>query len=298
MTRNRVAAALALGVAALLVAGCSGAGGDKASSSAGAGEAARTSGPAAAAPSSDGTPAKVSSEAIQLVDLGNRIVRKATLSLEVGKAKLNDTLSRATTIVSEHDGIYVSSSTEVPNGPAHGQVTFRVPVDAFEATLRDLKGLGRYRGEHSSSQDVTTQYIDLNGQLAAWRAQEKVYLRLIDQAKSISDVISIQSQLRDVQSNINRLQGQVDYLRDQSAFSTIELDLAEPGAAGPGAPQSRLAKAWSTAIDGLGAMAAAGLVLVVWLVPLGLLALIVVWAVHRLRRSAAGVELAPRPPAS
>jgi hypothetical protein len=81
MTRNRVAAALALGVAALLVAGCSGAGGDQASSSAGAGEAARTSGPAAAAPSSDGTPAKVSSEAIQLVDLGNRIVRKATLSL-------------------------------------------------------------------------------------------------------------------------------------------------------------------------------------------------------------------------
>lgn len=298
MSRSRVAAALALALAALLVAGCSGAGEGKTSSGAEADGAAQTPGSAAAAPSRDGAPAKVSSDAIQLVDLGNRIVRNATLSLEVGKAKLNDTLSRAITIVSEHHGIYVSSSTEVPNGPAHGQVTFRVPVDAFEATLRDLKGLGRYRGEHSSTQDVTTQYIDLNGQLAAWRAQEKVYLRLIDQAKSISDVISIQNQLRDVQSNINRLQGQVDYLRDQSAFSTIQLDLAEPGAAGPREPQTRLAKAWSTAIDGLGAMAAAGLVLVVWLVPLGLLALMVVWAVHRLRRPGAGVELAPRPPAS
>lgn len=293
MKRSRVVAAVAVALAALLAAGCSAAGGDKAASSAEAGGAARAEAPAG------GAPAKASAAAVQLVDLGNRIVRKATLSLEVGQAKLNDTISRATAIVSGHQGIYVSSSTEVPNNePAHGQVTFRVPVDAFEATLRDLKGLGRYRGEHSSSEDVTTQYIDLNGQLAAWRAQEKVYVRLIGQAKSIADVISIQNQLQEVQSNINRLQGQVDFLRDQSSFSTIELDLAEPGAAGPAVPGTRFAKAWSTAVDGLGAMAAAALVVVVWLAPFGLVALIAVWAFHRLRRPAADVGLAPGPPAS
>ncbi len=293
MKRSRAVAAVALAFVALLAAGCSAGGGDNA---AGGGEA----GGAVGAPApAGGAPAKASAAAVQLVDLGNRIVRKATLSLEVGEAKLNDTISRATTIVRGHQGIYVSSSTEVPNNePAHGQVTFRVPVDAFEATLRDLKGLGRYRGENSSSEDVTTQYIDLNGQLAAWRAQEKVYLRLIGQAKSIADVISIQNQLQTVQSNINRLQGQVDFLRNQSSFSTITLDLAEPGAAGPAVPRTRFAKAWSTAVDGLGAMSAAALVVVVWLAPFGLVALIAVWAFHRLRRPAAGVGLAPRPPAS
>src|SRR6266511_4021276 len=271
MNRSRVAAALALAVATLLAAGCS-ASGDKAAGGAAAGGGSEAAAPAAGAPSSGGATAKASAPAVQLVDLGNRIVRKA---------------------------IYVSSSTEVPdNGPAHGQVTFRVPVDAFEATLRDLKGLGRYRGEHSSSDDVTTQYIDLGGQLAAWRAQEKVYLRLIGQAKSIGDVISIQNQLQSVQSNINRLQGQVDFLRDQSSFSTIELDLAEPGAAGPAVPRTRFAKAWSTAVDGLGAIAAAALVALVWLAPFALLALIAIWAFHRLRRPAAGVGLAPRPPAT
>jgi hypothetical protein len=293
MKRSRVLAAVALAIAALLAAGCGAAGGDKAASSAQAGGAARAAAPAG------GAPAKASAGAVQLVDLGNRIVRKATLSLEVGQGDLNDTISRAATIVSGHQGIYVSSSTEVPsNRPAHGQVSFRVPVDAFEATLRELKGLGRYRGEHSSSEDVTTQYIDLNGQLAAWRAQEKVYLRLVAQAKSIGDVISIQNQLQSVQSNINRLQGQVDFLRDQSSFSTIELDLAEPGAAGPAVPQTRFAKAWSTAVDGLGAIAAAALVVVIWLAPFGLVALIAIWAFHRLRRPAAGVGLAPGPPAS
>jgi hypothetical protein len=293
MKRSRVPATVALALIALLAAGCSTTGGDRSASSSQAG------GAAEAPAGTGGTPSKASPQAVQLVDLGNRIVRKATLSLEVGQAKLNDTISRATTIVTGHQGIYVSSFTEVPNKePAHGQVTFRVPVDAFEATLSELKGLGRYRGERSSSDDVTTQYIDLNGQLAAWRAQEKVYLRLIGQAKSIADVISIQNQLESVQSNINRLQGQVDFLRDQSSFSTIQLDLAEPGAAGRAVPQSRFAKAWSTAVDGLGAMSAAALVVVVWLAPFGLLALVAIWVFHRLRRPAAGVGLAPRPPAS
>jgi hypothetical protein len=292
MKGSRVVVPLALALTALLAAGCSAGGGGKSAGGAAVGG-------AAGAPSDGGAPARASAASLQLVDLGNRIVRKATLNLEVGKGKLNDTIGRATTIVSGRQGIYVGSSTEVPDkGPAHGQVSFRVPVDAFEATLRDLKGLGRYRGEHSSSEDVTTQYIDLNGQLAAWRAQEKVYLRLLGRAKSIDEVISIQNQLQSVQSNINRLQGQVDFLRDQSSFSTIELDLAEPGVAGPAVPRTRLARAWSTAVNGLSAMAAAALVLVVWVVPLGLVALVAIWIVHRLRRPAAGVGLVPRPPAS
>jgi hypothetical protein len=296
---RRVLAAGALTVAALLVAGCGAGGGDSAGDSAGGstGVARGSAGRSTSAPSG-GAGANGAAASVQLVDLGNRIVRKATLDLEVGQAKLNDTIDRATTIVTEHQGLYVSSSTEVPKDqPAHGQVTFRVPVDAFEGTLRDLKGLGRYRGEQSSSEDVTTQYIDLSGQLAAWRAQEKVFLRLVGEAKSIGDVISIQNQLQSVQSNINRLQGQVNFLRDQSSFSTIELDLSEPGAGGRTVPQSRFAKAWATAVDGLATIAAAVLVLVVWLVPFGLLGLIAMWAFRRFRPPAAEVALADRPPA-
>jgi hypothetical protein len=297
---SRVLAVGALTVAALLVAGCS-AGGT--GSSAGGGDNARGSsgvaldsggGKPSAQPGGGGGGTDQAAASVQLVDLGNRIVRKATLNLEVGQGKLKDTVSRATAVVTEHQGIYVSSSTEVPNDqPAHGQVSFRVPVDAFEATLSDLKGLGRYRGEQSSSEDVTTQYIDLNGQLAAWRAQEKVFLRLVGEAKSVGDVITVQNQLVNVQSNINRLQGQVNFLRDQSSFSTIELDLSEPGAGG--VPQGRFAKAWSTAVEGLGTIAAAALVVVVWLVPLVLVSLVVMWAYRRFRPPAAGVALADRP---
>jgi hypothetical protein len=223
---------------------------------------------------------------IRLQDLGNRIIRTATIDLEVSEGKLNATINQATDIVRKAKGIYVGSSTSVPSGePASGQVTFRVPVDAFESVLRELKGLGTYRGEQSSTDDVTNQYIDLNGQLAAWRAQERVYLRLLDRARSVTDVIAVQNQLQQVQSNIERLQGQLNYLEDQTSFSSIVLQLSEPGAAGPaGEPKGRLARAWGTAVNGLGVMAAAVLVGVVWLTPLLVVAGLVLLGLRVLRR--------------
>jgi virulence-associated protein VapD len=157
--------------------------------------------------------------------------------------------------------------------------------------LRELKGLGTYRGEKSSTEDVTNQYIDLNGQLAAWRAQERVYLRLLDRARSVTDVIAVQNQLQQVQSNIERLQGQLNYLEDQSSFSTIVLQVSEPGAAGPAKePEGRLARAWATAVNGLGVMAAAVLVAVVWVTPLLVVAGLVLLGLRALRR--------PRPASS
>jgi hypothetical protein len=285
--RLRMAAVGVALAAMVIVTGCEGRGGGD---SAGAGGSTQAV-PAAEQSSSErgqAAPGKAgSTEAaaqLRLADLGNRIVRTATVDLEVGTDRLNDAINRATDVVTRAKGIYVGSSTSVPAGePASGQVTFRVPVDAFEPVLRELKGLGTYRGERSSTEDVTNQYVDLNAQLTAWRAQERVYLRLLGRAKSVADVIAVQNQLQQVQSNIERLQGQVNHLEDQSSFSTIVLQLREPGAAA-GRPAGRLARAWATAVNGLGVMAAAVLVGVIWLTPVVVLAGAVLFGVRALRR--------------
>ena len=301
MQLRRVAAGLAL--AGLVVAGC-GRGGSEGQGG-GSAEPAAPAGQATTGGAKGGGPAGRDAAAgqaggVRLADLGNRIVRTASVDLEVGKGSLGATISRATDVVTRSKGIYVGSSTSVPDGgPARGEVTFRVPVPAFEPTLRELKGLGTYRGERSSTEDVTNQYVDLRGQLTAWRAQERVYLRLLSRAKSVGDVIAVQNQLREVQTNIERLQGQVDYLEDQSSFSTIALQLTEPGAGPAARPEGRLAKAWATALNGLSAMGVTALVALVWLLPVaaaGLLVVVLVRTARRLRPRAAAPS--PEPPAA
>ena len=61
------------------------------------------------------------------------------------------------------------------------------------------------------------------------------------------------------------------------------LRLTEPGAAA-GEPTGRLARAWATAVNGLGVMAAAVLVGVVWVTPLVVLAGLVLFGLRALRR--------------
>jgi hypothetical protein len=267
-------------VVGVTLAGCSGGQGDGGGGAGGS----RSEAAPASAPAADAGKAAGGAGGVRLVDLGNRIVRTATVNLEVREGGIGDAISQATEVAARHKGIYVAATTSLPSdGEARGQVTFRVPVEAFEAVLRDLKALGTYRGEKSSTEDVTSNYIDLKGQLTAWRAQERVYLRLLDRARSIADVIAVQNQLQQVQSNIERLQGQVDYLEDQSSFSTIVLALTEPGAAA-GQPRGTLVRAWEFALAGLVRMSAAALVLVVWLVPLAALGVLALLGVRLARR--------------
>jgi hypothetical protein len=174
MRLRRAAAGAAL-VALVVMTGCSGDGGGGGGSAgedtqaAPAADAAATEQDRSAQASAGAAPNDAAGKAgsanaasqIRLQDLGNRIIRTATIDLEVSEGKLNATINQATDIVRKAKGIYVGSSTSVPSGePASGQVTFRVPVDAFESVLRELKGLGTYRGEQSSTDDVTNQYID------------------------------------------------------------------------------------------------------------------------------------------
>jgi hypothetical protein len=277
-------------LAALALAGCSGGGGDQAggvqsqpvteSGSSGPGVAKDQAGAGTAASPAAGA-------AVRLGDPNTKLVRTANVRLEVGKGRLSDTIDRASAVVTRLDGDYVGSSTTVPRGGsddvATGQVTFRVPVAAYEQALRELKGLGRYLGEESSSKDVSSEYVDLNAQLKAWKAQEATYLKLLERARSINDVIAIQNQLSEAQQNIERLQGQINYLGDQSARSTIVLDLTEPG--GAAVPKGRLARAWEVAWSGLATIGVATLVLLIWALPFALVGVGVVVVVRLLRRN-------------
>ena len=117
---SRVLGAGALAVAALLIAGCSAGG----AGSAGGGDSARGSsgialnsggGKPSAQPGAAGGGADQAAASVQLVDLGNRIVRKATLNLEVVESD------------PERNLLLVKGSVPGPNG---GVVVVRNAVKA------------------------------------------------------------------------------------------------------------------------------------------------------------------------
>jgi hypothetical protein len=95
---------------------------------------------------------------------------------------------------------------------------------------------------------------------------------MMDQAENISDMIQVQSQLSGVQLRIEEIQGQLNYLKDQTALSTVSVRIYEPGAPASGNPQP-LTKAWDSAVDGFQSVIGGLVVAVGWLAPFALIAL-------------------------
>jgi Domain of unknown function (DUF4349) len=220
-----------------------------------------------------------------------KIIKTASLSVSIRPRTFDEKIQEATMAAQRHGG-FVSSSQTSEAVRQSGTLVLRVPVDQFEATLGDLRRLGKVKSQTISGQDVTGQVVDLQARLRNWEAQEAVLLRLMDRAKTIEDSIVVQGHLQDVQLSIEEIKGQLRALQDQTSFSTISLSLSEVGFVPPKPKSSGLTfgKAWHMAWHGFVGVLAAVLVALGFLIPVALLAaavLLVLLGYRRLRRAPA-----------
>lgn len=268
-------------LAGLVGAACGGGGGSTgAAASPGMGVAA----PAASGGGADseaGSPPDSGKGAMPAGALAPRVVKTASVDVRVKDGSFDVRFQEATQVAARFGGFVMSSQTSEARHRS-GVLVIRIPVDQFEVALGALKDLGRVASERVSGQDVTAQFVDLEARLRNWQAQERVLLGLMAKATSIDDSIRVQSELQDVQLQIEQLKGQLRVLNDQADLSTITLSVAETGVVLPSEEPARstLSQAWHDAVAGFLAVIAAVVVGLGYLVPLALFAL-VGWLVWR-----------------
>ncbi|HLF70094.1 MAG TPA: DUF4349 domain-containing protein, partial [Actinomycetota bacterium] len=215
-----------------------------------------------------------------------KVIKDANLEIKVGKGEFQRRFTAAQNLAESFGGFVAESTiTHQKDELTSGSLTIRVPGDRFEQAVTALKKLGKVTNESQSGQDVTSQVVDLEARLRHAKAQETVFLRLMDQSKSISDIIAVQQQLSNVQLEIEQLQGQLNAITDLVSMATIRMSLFEPGAKAPGTPRG-IAKAWQEALDGAVNVVAGVIVVAGWLAPIAVVA-IIVWLIVRRRKGRA-----------
>lgn len=170
--------------------------------------------------------------------LGRKVVFNARLSLEVA-----DTAAAAEDVrrTVEAAGGFVASADLHRVGPGDalaGSLTLRVPADDLSTTLRTLKDMADAVIEESiDSDDVTGEYADVESQLRNLRALEVELLGLLSEIRERTDsaeqVLTVFQRVREVRSEIERLEGRRQVLDDLVALSTIHLDLQPTPSAAP-----------------------------------------------------------------
>jgi uncharacterized protein len=119
-------------------------------------------------------------------------------------------------------------------------VTIRVPANQFLTALNQLQGMGTVVNQNINSQDVTQQYIDLQAQLTSAQLEEQSLQAILAKATTVSDEIAIQDQLTQVIAQVENLQGQINYMQNQVAMSTITVNLNTPQVSTGQAPSGTL----------------------------------------------------------
>ena len=229
---------------------------------------------------SDGTATAILAVESGASSIDAKVIRDGMVDLRIPPDSFGAKTSQIRTIAVDLGG-YVSSgeaSIEVHNDERYavGWLTIRIPSDRFDDAVARVEALGDPVSSSMSSQDVTEEYVDLDGRLNYWREQEAFYSRLMEEAVTIEDLVAVQTQMQDVLLNIEQIEGRLRYLDSRTEFATLTVGLTEvpaeplvaPGPIGEGP----IAQAFSQAGDVLLATVSFIIVATAALIPVAIIA--------------------------
>lgn len=164
-------------------------------------------------------------------------------------------------------------------GMVEQSVAVRIPDERFEAFIAAISSYaGRLESKNVNAIDVTEEYVDVETRLKTKKELEARYLDLLKQAKTVADMVAIEGQLGQVRTEIESMQGRLNYLQNRVKFATLWISFYQTDAEGFGF--------WRKVGDGWGVGWSNFMGFLVWTVELWpfVLLIVVVVVVIRLRR--------------
>jgi archaellum component FlaC len=197
-----------------------------------------------------------------------QLIKKATLSLSV--QNLEKAIQSVTQIVDTRQGDLLGLKDEVPEDETirrTASLTLRVPKDQLDKTLTDLGKLGVVDSRSIQVEDVSSQLVDFESRLRNLRKSEETVLKIMDRSGSVGDVLKVSQELSNIRNSIEQIDGQVQSLKRQVAYSTVTLSLK---AAIAQTPQGRsvgnqLQDAWTESTHSMGVLTTRLIQLGVWM---------------------------------
>lgn len=154
------------------------------------------------------------------------VIRTATITLAVENTVEATTSVR--NLATTKGGFVFSSNTYVDRGYDYAQLTIRIPSDRFDDTISELRSAGwvtEVIREESGSQDVSAEYVDNESRLAALKKTQSRYMELLADAKTIDEILRLESELTNIRTQIESIQGRQNYLAEMTSYSTISVNL-------------------------------------------------------------------------
>ncbi len=186
------------------------------------------------------------------------LVRNGDLWLTVARGSLLTTVDRVTAMTQAMGGYVVSSAmgtsqsaspvgsveplasgssldqTAAPvpqsvDGTPFAMLTVRVPETSFDAAVRRFAALGTVESVSTSSEDVTSQFVDLQARLRHYQSVERRLVSFLAQTGTISQMLAVQDRIDQTQLTIEQLSAELKSMRETTSYGTLTVNLSEKG---------------------------------------------------------------------
>ncbi|MEQ1585239.1 MAG: DUF4349 domain-containing protein [Cyclobacteriaceae bacterium] len=171
---------------------------------------------------------KTSGQPTQSADVSveRKLIRDGQLDFKTADVK--KTKIEIEKISKELNG-YISSENEnnYDNRLQYTQ-TIRVPADQFDNLIKRIEPLAnKIENKSINTQDVTEEFIDVEARLNTKKELEARFREILKQAKTVEEIVSIESQIANVRAEIESMEGRLKYLQNQVSYSTLNVSYYE-----------------------------------------------------------------------
>lgn len=143
----------------------------------------------------------------------------------------------------------------------------RVPQQNLDQTLDAFSEIGTIRNRSITTEDVSSQLVDLEARLSNARKQEEVLKEIMSRSGEIADVLEVSRELSSVRGTIEQMAATQKNLQTQVRYSTISLSLSSTVVLPSEKPAfaRQLANSWEAATSSVGEFTTDLLQLGLWL---------------------------------
>lgn len=151
-----------------------------------------------------------------------KLVKTASLSFKV--KTLSDAEIKTNELVQKYNG-YIADSWTSRNSSSF---TVKIPAVSFDSAMESTNTFGVLESRSISTEDVSEQFYDLSTRLETRKLLQKKLQEYLKTAENTSDLLEIEAQLNDVQTDIESMEGRFRRLNNRIDYSTITLNYELP----------------------------------------------------------------------
>ncbi len=139
--------------------------------------------------------------------------------LDAAVGNVDEALDAARAMAEELGGYFQSISDQT--------ITIRVPASRWEEALTRVAAIGRILSRQIEASDVTEEVVDLRLRLRNSLALGKRLEELLGMAKTVEETLKVEKELNRIRTEIERIEGRLQFLSDRIAFSTLVIRFIE-----------------------------------------------------------------------